>query len=485
MKFKQRLLEKIPLPEGDVRTVVLLTLWLVLFLLAAVLFWLNLSSAEARAASPVFRVFGALPFFAAAEQKTATFSPSPSATPILPSQTPGRLTRAVLTQNAASQETALTTEEIIEEGEFPELQDTELPVEFLTEEAETLETLTRSPAVSGSPTPTWFIRFFPTRTPVYLPSRTPTRTSTTRPRTWTPSRTPTGTYVTVTRTPTKTRTPTITRTFTATPTPKPLAFSADQNADSWLDVLTIWSSDGSNQTLIYQDSTASALVCDWAPDGQKLAFEINGQLYLIKADGTGKTLLPNQPVGVNTQAAWSADGQWLVFRNENGGQADLYRIRPDGNDLMQLTSDTADDRAPDWSPDGNRVIFVSDRDGNPEIYTLTLSDLSIQRLTNSPESEDSPHFSPDGTKIVFARQDGTLWHIWTGDAADLSAAVNLSGSFANDTQPNWSPDGGTIVFVSNRGTGGQVDIYAIPAGGGAARPLTNNARVEYAPNWMP
>lgn len=486
MKFKQWL-SKIPLPNGDMRTVALLLLWLALFILVATLFLLNLSGAEARAASPFLRFLNTLnPFAGGVAGGAGSFSPTPSATLTLPTETPGRLTRAALTQIAASQENTLTTEEIVEEGEFPELEDTGLPDEFLTEETGMPEALTRTPTRSGSATPTWFIRFFPTRTPVYLPSRTPTRTSTTRPRTWTPSRTPTGTRVTVTRTPTKTRTPTVTPTFTATPTPKPLAFSADENTDGFLDILTIWSSDGSNQRLVYQDSAADARVCDWSSDGQHLVFESGGQLYLVQADGTGKTPLPNQPPGINSQAAFSADGQWLVFRNENGGQIDLYRIRPDGSDLQQLTSDAASDDAPDWSPDGSRVVFISDRDGNPEIYTLAIGDLSLQRLTDSPESEDSPHFSPDGTKIAFTRQDGGgLWHIWLASAGDLSAAVNLSGAFADDVQPGWSADGNTIVFVSNRGTGEQVDIYRIPATGGAALPLTNNVRVEYAPNWMP
>jgi serine/threonine protein kinase/WD40 repeat protein len=37
--------------------------------------------------------------------------------------------------------------------------------------------------------------------------------------------------------------------------------------------------------------------------------------------------------------SWSADGQWILFASEEDGNRDIYRIRPDGSDLQNLTSD--------------------------------------------------------------------------------------------------------------------------------------------------
>lgn len=67
-------------------------------------------------------------------------------------------------------------------------------------------------------------------------------------------------------------------------------------------------------------------------------------------------------------ADWSVDGEWIVFSTYplNDYQccqvSNLYRIRPDGGDLEQLTQHTADaTRAtqPRYTPDGQWILFTS------------------------------------------------------------------------------------------------------------------------------
>lgn len=37
--------------------------------------------------------------------------------------------------------------------------------------------------------------------------------------------------------------------------------------------------------------------------------------------------------------SWSPDGEWILFATEDDGDRDIYRIRPDGSDLENLTTD--------------------------------------------------------------------------------------------------------------------------------------------------
>lgn len=55
------------------------------------------------------------------------------------------------------------------------------------------------------------------------------------------------------------------------------------------------------------------------------------------------------------------------------GDMDIYAIRPDGSEIVQLTDELGYDGQPAWSPDGQSLAFVSDRDGNLEIYILEFS----------------------------------------------------------------------------------------------------------------
>lgn len=368
-------------------------------------------------------------------------------------------------------------------------------------------------AVAGSGTPqlttgtgrtstaTWYIRVFPTNTLIYIPTRTATRTRTrtvTRTTTLTITVTPTASG-TATNTPTITNTPTVTSTptVTLTPTPRPnrIAFSADDNGDSKPDLLTM-NVDGSGRAVVVFSDLGDALVCSWSPDGRWLLFEsARGasprQIYRIRVEGSEETLLPNLPAGENSQAAWSPDGQWVVFRNEDAdtSQVDLFAMRLNGADRMNLTQNGATESDPSWSPDGAKIAYISDRDGNPEIYTRDFPAAlpsDPQRKTDTTEIEASPRWSPDGTKLVFARYAGSQWDIVVGNAAgDLSATAplvtNVGSDPAKNPSPSWSRDGATVLYIQE-GSG----IYQVLANGsGMPSPINNSPADAERPLWMP
>ncbi len=81
----------------------------------------------------------------------------------------------------------------------------------------------------------------------------------------------------------------------------------------------------------------------WSPDGNKIAFECpTAGICLRNPDGSGAATIPNVTPGA-TQVGWSSDGIYLLYsRNiDTTGFApnyELFRIRPDGTDLMRLTT---------------------------------------------------------------------------------------------------------------------------------------------------
>jgi LCP family protein required for cell wall assembly len=322
-----------------------------------------------------------------------------------------------------------------------------------------------------------------TKTPTITSTGTKTPTPT---RTRTPVRAPTNTRV-----PTRTRTQTLTSTPspTATALPNRIVFSADENNDSFQDVLTM-KSDGSDLQVVVQ-SAVHELVCDWKADRSRIIFERGGQLYLINPDGSSESVLTGLPAGSNTQAHWSQNGEWIVFRHNNT-QSDLYIVRPDGSDLRQLTDDVADDSDPAWSPDGRTIVFISDRDGNPEIYTIAVSELTsatptptpsptltITRLTNTAGTEVGPQYSPDGNTLVYARSDAGQWDIFTGDSTDLSTPTNRTNDAAVDVMPSWVWNGTQILFVRDN------EIYIIDSDGTDLQVIPNTTTGEQFPIWMP
>jgi Tol biopolymer transport system component len=134
----------------------------------------------------------------------------------------------------------------------------------------------------------------------------------------------------------------------------------------------------------------------WSPDGQLIAFGTSdSQIFVMSPNGANKlnitpTLLAQLPV-------WSPDGERIAFhaRDMSGARRDIYTVRRDGSDLVQITDDPTHDYGPVWSPTGDGIAFTSDRDSTGQkypgdLYATTLGGATV-RLTDTADSiETSP-----------------------------------------------------------------------------------------------
>jgi len=156
--------------------------------------------------------------------------------------------------------------------------------------------------------------------------------------------------------------------------------------------------DGSQfQPITPDDTYASSLA--WTPDGQWIvcSLQVRGQvrgLYRTRPDGTDIQQITDLEI---FYARLSPDGQWLIYTLHTGGQeSGLYRIRPDGTDMQQLTTIPAFDFR--LSPDGQWIAFDSAPDptlaGGRDIYRVRLDGSQLQRLTNNSSDDSDPTWSP-------------------------------------------------------------------------------------------
>ena len=85
---------------------------------------------------------------------------------------------------------------------------------------------------------------------------------------------------------------------------------------------------------------------------------------------------------------------------------------------------------------------------------------------------EAPNWHPDGWLLV--NGEGRLWRV----PLDRPAlhAVDTGGAVRCNNDHGFSPDGGTIYFSSHTERGSE--IYAMPTGGGAPKPVTDEA-----PSW--
>ena len=85
-----------------------------------------------------------------------------------------------------------------------------------------------------------------------------------------------------------------------------------------------------------------------SPDGQSIAFERDGQIFLMQIDGTGVRQLTT--AGAHQSPTWSTNGDQVAFASDRGGDWEIYTRSILGPGESQLTRNSVEDRFPVWAP---------------------------------------------------------------------------------------------------------------------------------------
>jgi len=241
----------------------------------------------------------------------------------------------------------------------------------------------------------------------------------------------------------------------------------------------------------------------------------------------------------------SPDGKWVVFGvretdlKANRGRTDLWIMRSDGRELKRLTTHPAGDFSPLWAPDSNTVWFLSTRSGSSQVWRIKRDGGEAVQVTHQPLDVGNLVLSRDGSKIAFTMQvfpgtcvEGTVkrlaaekarkttgrlfkrlfirhWDTWLdgrrhhlfvmpvagGEALDVMKDMDADTPvqpFGGAEEITFSPDGKEILFTASaagieEAWSTNYDIFAVPVD--ASRPPRNltgeNKAWDTAPVFSP
>jgi TolB protein len=86
--------------------------------------------------------------------------------------------------------------------------------------------------------------------------------------------------------------------------------------------------------------------------------------------------------GFNALPSYSPDGEKIAFHNCFKGQCDIYVMDFDGENLLNLTNDIANNRWPRWTPDGKTILFTRSTISS-DIYSVDLTGQNIKSVIKS------------------------------------------------------------------------------------------------------
>ena len=109
-----------------------------------------------------------------------------------------------------------------------------------------------------------------------------------------------------------------------------------------------------------------------------------------------------QSIELHVEPYFSPDSSKIIFKSNRDGNDEIYIMKVDGSEQINLTNNQSGDRFPCFSPDGSKIAFESDRDGNSEIYIMDSDGRNQRRLTDNDCFDGYPiWFDPAYVHAVF------------------------------------------------------------------------------------
>jgi len=231
-----------------------------------------------------------------------------------------------------------------------------------------------------------------------------------------------------------------------------------------------------------------------SPDGERIRFTAVDystearSLWEVSIDGKSpRPLLPgwNRP-SAECCGNWTPDGKYFLFQSTRNGRTDIWALRDEASlfrkrdrEPVQLTTGPLNYWAPLPSRDGKRLYVVGEQPrGELARYDAKLRQ-SVPYLAGI--SAEQVRFSRDGNWAAYvAYPENTLWR----SNVDGTERLQLTFPPMASAMPRWSPDGKQIAF-DGAGPGQAWGIYVISADGGTPERVAPQQPNPMDPDWLP
>lgn len=206
-----------------------------------------------------------------------------------------------------------------------------------------------------------------------------------------------------------------------------------------------------------------------SPDGATLYVSSDdGNLYRLPVGGGEPVRISNSHAGPFHYYLHgiSPDGGTLAYvaveGKDGARRINLFTIPSKGGRDVRLSDIDRPNDGPEFSPDGAWIYFNSERasvvPGHAQIFRMRPDGSGIEQLTHDARVNWFPHISPDGRQVVYlSYPEGTTGHppdkdvllrLMAPDGSGGRDLLRLFGGQGTINVNSWAPDSRRLAFVA-------------------------------------
>jgi eukaryotic-like serine/threonine-protein kinase len=213
----------------------------------------------------------------------------------------------------------------------------------------------------------------------------------------------------------------------------------------------------------------------------RIAYSVGGTLHIVDA-ATGRDLV--SPISDARQPDFRRDGNEVIVDGLGNPSAAIFSVNANSGAIVRNQTAHTDDFHPSWSPDGSRFAYDSTHYGAGLGLMLYIQDYASgnpatpipvgyegqQLRGHSPIWMDNDSLAYTGCDYWPSGSGGSKCGIYSIPSwGDTRPAMLHPGNTDMRATDNY---GGQLLFMSQET--GNWEVYIMPAGGGAARNLSNS-----------
>ncbi len=206
-------------------------------------------------------------------------------------------------------------------------------------------------------------------------------------------------------------------------------------------------------------------------------------IWVLQVESGEAQRLTDAPGASEVPIEFSPDDAWLSFLSTRHGQLNLFKMRADGSEVVQLTdfANPVWGAAGSWNPDGSLLTATANETADPrnqDVYVVAADGSGARQVFSSREgAKDSPiGWLVDGSSLAIQSD---------ASGSDRAGVVNLTSdtvrwlgdSDAEEVVREVSGDGRSLLVLRNHDAVLQPVLYDLVSGEARALPIPDGGTV--------